>query len=375
MSSTLIKRTGTLSGDAHRGRSVCKTVTGREEREKENSTRMVHPTGFLKQRLAVLPKPVPDDTSLKEYLTEENYHSLLECAVRYAGLLGKTFEMPSGTVHERINRLYYCFADILPEGQNLNMDVDSGEMLWIIYYHHGWISHLLYWMPVSFITRLSGRIREISMSFMHRFIRANRLTHFQHCYEYEFLFEMRTEYIHENCEEDEKQKVTDLIDSYFNGEISVLLDEIYMHHSVEDIVSALDDYTPADPLEQKLTDCFKKGLPLISGQDCIMAYDYNPYEQCFTNENYEYDEDYEPYSLDRVIRYVYSISDPVTGELEQMSSQYIQEMYAVEPVSCMILYPDSELFVPDDYPERFSQWFTEMVEITKEITKEITRDE
>ena len=368
MQTNIVERTGTYSGCAYRGRIAGKTVAGRPGRKKKNSPRNVHRTGFLKQRFNVLPaKPDLEESILNEYFTEENFGYLLECAVRYAGLHGKTMVIPAGTTYERIHLLYYHFAEMLPEGQKLNIEINEGKMFWIIYYFHRWISHQFYWMPVSFITRLSGRIREISMSFMHCLIRTNHLTRFKHCYEYELLFEVFTENFPENCDDAEKSNLEELLYSYSEGEISVFLDEIYTRHPIH-LPVALDEFIPVHPVEIKLIDCFKKGLPLISGQDSIMSYDYNPYVHCYPNVYNEYDDDFEPYSLERAIRYVYDIDDPVTGEMEQISNQHIQEMYAVEPTSCMVLKPDSDLFVPGDYPERFSDWFTEMIETIKEIT-------
>jgi hypothetical protein len=46
----------------------------------------------------------------------------------------------------------------------------------------------------------------------------------------------------------------------------------------------------------------------------------------------------------------------------------MQETYSLEPVSFMILSNDSKLFVPDDYPEKFAEWFLEILNMTKEIT-------
>jgi hypothetical protein len=54
--------------------------------------------------------------------------------------------------------------------------------------------------------------------------------------------------------------------------------------------------------------------------------------------------------------------------MEDFNNQCIQEAYAMEPVSCLILTPDSKLLVQNDYPERFSDWFFEMLEIIEEIT-------
>ena len=102
-----------------------------------------------------------------------------------------------------------------------------------------------------------------------------------------------------------------------------------------------------------------------------MSYDYDPFAEGFLEEYY----DSSPVSLDKMIRYVYDTGDFASLELEDLNNQHIQEAYATEPVSFLMLTPDSKLFVPGDYPERFSQWFFEMLEIINEITKEISPHE
>ena len=103
MSSTLIQRTGKFSGNAHR-RSVGGEAFARRAARKNNySGRFAHRAGFLKQSLKIIPvKPDKYASIFKEYLTEENFGYLAECAVHYAGLLGQTIEIPTGSVHDRI---------------------------------------------------------------------------------------------------------------------------------------------------------------------------------------------------------------------------------------------------------------------------------
>jgi hypothetical protein len=220
-------------------------------------------------------------------------------------------------------------------------------------------------MPLKFITLLTGQIREIAASFMHLFIRRNALCRFDNSYESDFFFE----YILENisnfeCKDFENKQHCDLLHSYQNGEISVFLNEIYDYTPI-DVISALNDYKPANPMETKLLECFKKGLPFVFGNKCIMNYDYVPEYDYYTEE---YD-DTSPVALDRIIRYVYDLDDFFCNELESMTNQCIQETYAVEPVSFMILDADSKLFTIDDYPERFFEWFLEMVNLTIEIVR------
>jgi hypothetical protein len=319
-----------------------------------------------------------DETLIDEFFTEENFNHLVKCTVHYAGLLGKNIEIPEGTLLERLNILYHSFAAILPEGQGLNFHFIDGRIKWIIYYVHDWEERMFYWMPVNFINRLSGRIAKISKLFMQLFIGKNHLAPFDYCCEYEFIFEVASENInYHDYSDSEKNVLRDLLYSYSEGEISVFLNEMYDKNIftcssfVDTVTVALEKHVPENPLETKLIGWLKKGLPFIS-EDCIMNYDYDPYNDSLSVREYGYDYDlygdeYESVSLDRIIRFIYDTGDYVTGELEQVCNQHIMESYAAVPTSFMIVNPDSDLFAPGNYPERFSEWYFEMIEITKEI--------
>ena len=364
MRTKIVKGTGTNYCRSHRGRPVCKDVVGRHSQKKDNSSIRVHRSDFLKHRFEVIPAKHDIAEAIKEFLTEDNSDYLLKCAVHYAELLGKTIEIPTGAVHERINRLYYCFAGILPEKHRLNIEIFDNKLAWTVYYVHDWQNYFFYWLPVNFITRLSGCIREIAMSFIHLYIKKNNLLPFRYCYEYEYIFEV-AEYSDYYYDDDYTEvAISELLHSYCKGEISVFLDELYNHEPL-DVISELHKYKPHNSQEIKLLDCFKKGLPFIAGNDSIMNYHYDPYFEGFPEEY----EDVEPVSLDRIIRYVYDINDFVSDELVQITNQHEQEAYTLKPTSFLILRPDTDLFRPSDYPERFSNWFLEMIEIIEIINK------
>ena len=198
---------------------------------------------------------------------------------------------------------------------------------------------------------------------MRLFIRRNGLARFSSQYEFDFMFEYLTENIeNDGYEASEKEELSNLLLSYKTGDISFLLNEVYDFKPI-DVAAALEEYQPACPQEEKLLDGFRMGLPFIS-EDCIMNYDYNPYNEGFSDDC----EEYPPVTLDRTIRYVHTLNDLISNELENMSNQDLQETYAVEPTSFMYLHPGSKLFCPGDYPERFSDWFLEMVSVIIKIT-------
>ena len=350
---------------SHSGRSGGEAFGRRKEQTQNHSRPKVCRSGFLKQQLPIIPAKQDEDSLLNEYLSEENFVYLSECAVHYAGLLGKSIELPTGTAHEKISFLFHRFEAILPDKQRLNIELSGDQLRWIIYRYHRWNDHTFYWMPVKFITALSGQIRETAMSFMHLLIRKNGFNRFKNGYEFDYLFDYLNEIIRDDdCHDTEKHTVFKLLESYENGEISVFLDEVYNYKPV-DVIRALEEYRPANPQEAKLLDCLRKGVPFISGKNCIMNYDYNPYYKSMS----DYDDEYQTVTLDRIIRYVYCTSDFVSSELENILNQEMQESYAAEPVSFHILNHDSELFITDNYPERFSEWFLETVNVIGKITE------
>jgi hypothetical protein len=318
------------------------------------------------QQLDIIPVKLKEGESVfDEYLSEANFAFLAGCAVHYAGLLGKSIDMPAGSLRERICMLHHRFAALLPDGQFLNFETCDSRLMWVVYCFHGWDDRTFYWMPVKFITLLTGKIREAAMSFTHLFIRKNGLCSFANSYESDFFFEWMLESVTaDNLRDVERQQLLDLIESYMTGEISVFLNGLYHHKPVADMAALLEECRPANPQEEKLLEMFRRGLPLISGTDSIMNYDYDPYGEC-THEEYD---DCQPVTLDRIVRYVWETDDFVASDLEAMNNQCLQETYAQEPVSYLLLNTDSKLLALGDYPERFSQWFLEMTAAIKEFT-------
>jgi hypothetical protein len=364
MQKNIVGRTGEDVSPSNRRRSGVETFRRYPEQAKNHSLRKIYRSGFLKQSLPIIPaKPDENDTST-EYLSKDNFYYLWECAVHYAGLLGKTIELTEGTIHEKFCLLYHRFAAILPKKQRLNIELEDNRLRWVVYKYHNWSDRTFYWMPLKFIAMLSGQIREIAMSFMSLFIRKNGLSRFKNGYEFDFFFEWAAESLHcSDYDELEIQANHELLESYDTGEISVFLDEVYDHKPL-DVVSALKEYSPANPLETKLIGCFRKGLRFITGENCIMDYHYDPNSE-YVHDDYD---DTPPVTINRIIRCIYDTDDFITFELEDMTNRYMQETYALEPISFLILQPDSKLFITDDYPEKFAEWFSEMVNITKEIT-------
>ena len=375
MSSTLVKPAGKVTGYPNHRRNFGENIARRPSRTKDHSRRIIHRTGFLKQPLKTrIAKPDIDHPAINQCFTQENFTFLFECAVHYAELLGKTIDMPTGSIHERICVLYHHFSTVLPESHRLNFELGSpprseeepgkaDRLFWLIYHVHHWENHCLYWIPVKFLTLLSGKIRDIAMSFMHLLIHRNGMFRFCHGYEYDLLFDAAIENVeyYANDESDQK-KIEELLLSYRHGAIASFLDELYGYHPL-DVAVALEEYHPACPKEKNLLDCLIKGLPFLR-EDCIMNYDYDPYcdgipEEC---------EDYPPVTLDRIVRYVYEKNDFVSNEFKDFVNQDIQEGYAIEPTSFMYLDTSSKLFNPGNYPERFSDWYWELTDVINEFT-------
>lgn len=354
----IIGRSNILTRAAHHMGIRKPYGTGHPGSKKKLSRREVHRTGFLKQRFDPIPLPYESftDEDTEQFLNEDNYRYLSDCVHHYASLLGEDMEEPGGNVRQKIFHLYHRFLNILPDKHNLNIEIAEGRLVWVIWYVHRWFDNTFFMMPVKFVTEFTGRMRQIAMSFMHLFIRKNCLDRFSEGIEYEYMFEsladsMDSKYL----SDEEKTEMEDQLDSYYNGEAGSLLDAIYKYKPL-DVIRAIDEYIPANPREKEILCGFREGIRFISGE-CIMAYDYDPDADNFSGMY----EDYPPLSLNRTIRYVYGLNDFVSNEITDYLNSELQETYAVYPVSCLVVTPESELFVPDDYPEQFCEWFVSMV--------------
>ena len=361
------RRTPRLGGGYHRDGGT-QVGQGRAKRQNRRSALRVYRTGFLNQPLDIIPAaPYMSSCNIDEFFTEDKYRYLLECATHYATLSGNSFEAPTGkSIGDRVCMLYHRFSTTIPSGFKLNIERHEERIQWIIYHEHDWENHTFYWMPVGYIEKLSGKMKRIALAFTRQLIKKNGLCRFDSIFDAEYYFDIFGDCI-ESCdmEADEKEKAFDLIDSYVNGAIGKFLSDICVHDKT-DVSAALDGFRSGNKKEDALKDCFLKGLPFISGENCIMSYDYDPYS--------ERDEDgccdYEPVALERIIRYVYEQDDFFTNELMDMVNQELRESYSLQPTSFMILTPESKLFEPGDYPERFSDRFMDMIELIKDLRDE-----
>lgn len=290
-------------------------------------------------------------TGSSNIITQENYGFLRDSYLRYAELLNvKAEHNPSGSLNERITQLYYDMSTMLPPNTRVNIEMDDGRLFFTLWRWHTWGNLQLYFFPMRFLTKINAELRRIAISFLHKFMHANRIGTVMDCDETECVFDfLLADYDPKNAGRDslnDKRR----IEAYQSGYISRLFKRITRKCYHDDIQEALDGYKPAGNRERMLIDAMREGLQFLDPVKPIMAYGYDPYRE-------EEPEVY-PVSLEQQICMVYDTDDIVVNTIIEFLNGNYQESYDILPVSTVNLSPETESVfnIVDDYPERFFQW-------------------
>ena len=297
------------------------------------------------------------DEGCVDLLTEENYHYLLECVRRYAGLLGKEFRhTPGRTLCGSFVNLYKELAALVP--QEVNFEVHMNRLTFCLYEYHRWPEWTFHWLPVSFIDRLKGRLKRIAITFIHDFARNNGMSYLNEWGDLEWALEWMGEYASgPGPDKQEREKYRRTLRSYGKGHAIHLLERVQERCYYKRLRSAIDRYRPANEYEKGLIALFGEGLQFIGpAAPSIMHYLYDPYDDTGGRETVTVDSD-------RMIRVVYDSDDLLADNLSEMLNNEIQNCdYIVTPATTLFLTPElTEPFRKDDYPERFAEWFKRFV--------------
>lgn len=290
--------------------------------------------------------------------TAENYRHLLSSAENYARLTGQTLKVKKGRNHShRISLLYEALDTLIP--QHLNIEEQEGKLSFCLYEYHKWDDYTFYWLPIRFAESLPTKLRRITLTFLHLFVRHHRL--YSVC-EMPF-FDYVVEYLMELEEDDDlsaKQcrEVSKLAASYYKGSIFHKLKQVQEKEYYKNLPRAMESYATSNLKERKLLTFIRDGLELIkTGQPSILDYQYNPYDDG------DDEQDYPPVELDRLILLTYDTNDRINEDMVDSANSELRESYALAPVTVRLLSPDTrEAFQKDDYPERFCKWFTEFTQ-------------
>lgn len=338
----------------------------RERTQKKDHTAEFRGNDFLKAQIhPVTPSKIYTETAngSENVLTGENYRYLLESAYHYAGLIGKKLiHNPGHSLGEAIANLYKELEKLVPQ-QEVNIEFSQNRLTFCLYEYHKWPDNKLFWLPVSFAKKLHGKLQRLAITFLHEFALNNGMEYWGEHYDSDYLLNWADEYLSFNeLGKEEAETYIRLVNSYRNGSIYRFTKRVQNRKYYKRLPQALERYQPVGMFEEQLIALFKDGLQFIGSDTLsIMHYAYNPYE--------DYDESYEmTIDLDRIVRVVYDLDDPVNENLIQMVNQdMVNAAYVVSPVTCLFLTPElTAPFSKDSYPERFADWMERFIEFISE---------
>lgn len=292
------------------------------------------------------------------YITRENYEFLRDSYLHYAGLLGvEAKHRPARTIGESILRLRTEMDALIGSSLNVNLEYEEDRLFFALWKCHQWGKCTLYWFPVKFLECLNPRLRRITVTFLHQFMWNNSLDTMNDDDDTDYVLEWEAEAAAEEVDKEDRQEYLKLIESYKNGKIYRLLEQVYTKSYYKNLPKELERYEAKNDFERKLIEAMKDGLELVRPERSIMQYAYDP----FFDEN----PDFRPMQLERQIRFIYDIDDGITASLEEYFNNCMQETYEIIPTTVYRLSPQTErLFYMDDYPERFFTWADKFIELT-----------
>lgn len=320
---------------------------------------------FLKESIpSILPRCVTAACSDANLITRENYEYLRDSYFRYAQLLNvEAPHDPGRDCGDGIAHLYEELVALVGPSLDVNIELLGCDKLTFALWHtHDWAHYNLYWLPVSFVERLRPQFRRLVITFLHELMTSNRITAVSTTDESDYVFDWMREAASETPQEWENRELRDNILSYESGRAHKLLQRIENRCYYKNLPRALDNCTPHDDNEQRLLDIMRDGMQFV-GPDtpAIMDYDYDP--------EYEEEPDFLPLELDRQIGLIYRHDDLFVDNMLGYINNTLQESYAIAPTSVRYLSPTTEqVFVPDDYPERFSRWAEHFIDFSRQIS-------
>ena len=328
----------------------------RSEQEKADYGAQRCRNSFLKTSFApIAPQNITRDWGgeVYNYVTQANYHYLVQSAMKYAELLNIELKHnPGRSIGEGISNIYDELNSIIGN-INLNIDPNADKLEFTLWKYHPWGDYTFLWLPVKFIEDLNPQLQKIALTFIHNLMQSNGMSTLNDMYDFEWVLDWAKEGLCE-CEEEDRETNEQIIKSYESGKIFRLMERIEKKSYYKNIPDKLVKYVPNNEFEEQLINLFKEGLSFI-GKDkpSIMSYGYDPY--------YDEEMDYHPVDMDRMIRIVYDLDDFMTYSLSEWANSELREAYDISPVTQMALSPEtSRLFSMDNYPDQFFKWFDKL---------------
>ncbi|NDV81357.1 hypothetical protein [Bacteroides sp. 51] len=203
---------------------------------------------------------------------EENYRYLYESARNYAGLLEKEFKVKYEP--REFRKLFEGLDEIIPYHLQIN---NADDKLYFSAYKtcH---SQQLFYLPCRILENTSGRVNHILLEFFRILKWSQKLQAMKDSYHVDGLFQELDIY----REEGAADEYIELLQSYQDGDIGILLDQVNEHpaYNPSELLNVISGYTPSTEKEKELLEVLAEGLSLMRTETSILkfsrAFDFDP---------------------------------------------------------------------------------------------------
>lgn len=173
-----------------------------------------------------------------------NYEFLRDSYFRYACLLGKeVVHTPGRTFGEGIAKLHEEMENLVGEELNVNIEEQNGRLLFRLWKTHRWGVLTLYYFPVKFLEALGPELRRISITFIHKLMKANGIQTVLDEDDTDYVLIWLSEEVPDETAEERRNHLK-LLHSYENGRIQALLRRVENRCYYKNFPKALDRYEP-----------------------------------------------------------------------------------------------------------------------------------
>jgi|GEM_PF-1225239 len=342
--------------------------TKRDREKGEGFTSLQFPSHDI---LAYVFEPIPLVANQVECLLDtlsrkkrkKNHKELYLTVKNYLAVLGK--EIQTTLTDNFLNDLNNLYAELSKAlvNQMVNVCFDYDGFYFVLYSAHQ-VESYFYHLPICVIGTFSEPMQNLFKRFLHFFMSTQKIVSVFDHYYYGWVIDTVLEEQAEICKADGDEILANdyeqLIKTY--DQVELIFKEINnIQTSREEIICLANELviSKIDEKEYKIVEVIKNFVELLA-QDCIMNYDYNE-EDCgeildsmFNNV---------PVGVHRIYAVIWDDNDMLSDEVFEMMNNECGEFGIQMPTSYVRLNPQSKMFIPGDYPERFTSNFMQLIDL------------
>lgn len=337
------------------GKHSCKRTVevgclSRNKRSKKNEAANGRPAhGFLN---AVF-RPIPA-IRLNPLFSRKNYDFLYRSARNYLELSGSSFDLKRQ--EKDFTGLFRHLEGLLPQGQRLLLTEENKRLSFKIFFGDDFLCGEVFFIPIEILNRTEGMFRDILLGFFQLFHQAHHFPAKEDLYDYEMIME---NYFEEWCElDDDDPKVRALLEAYREGYINDTFSLVCQKpcRSTGELEQLLANYRTKDEREKRLIASIRHGINIIRMNENIFRYVCRPGEN---DGNFHVTGDEYIIEAERMIRFVYSGSDHISGSLlECINTESYDSANEYFPRRSLVLTPETDHLLEVDFVECFFTWLT-----------------